>query len=50
LTLDRYELPPDARTTHLDAGKPLFWELEVKLELPGLNFNETYLVPVYGKA
>jgi hypothetical protein len=46
----RYELPPDARTTHLDAEKPLFWELEVKLELPGLNFNETYLVPVYGKA
>ena len=46
----RYELPPDARSTHLDAGKPLFWELEVKLELPGLNFNETYLVPVYGKA
>jgi len=44
----RYELPVDARPTQLSADKPLFWELEVKLALPGLDFNETYLVPVYG--
>ena len=25
----------------------MFWELEVKLDLPGLDFNETYLMPVY---
>jgi hypothetical protein len=44
----RYELPADASPTQLSADKPLFWELEVKLGLPGLDFNETYLVPVYG--
>jgi hypothetical protein len=46
----RYELPADAKPTELSAGKPIFWELEVKLDLPGLNFKETYLVPVYGPA
>ena len=44
----RYELPADVFPTQLSADKPLFWELEVKLGLPGLDFNETYLVPVYG--
>ena len=43
----RYELPPGSQPTQLSADKPLFWELEVKLGLPGLDFNETYLVPVY---
>lgn len=45
----RYELPPHALPTNLSADKPVFWELEVKLDLPGLDFNETYLVPVYRK-
>jgi len=44
----RYELPADSLPTRLSADKPLFWELEVKLNLPGLDFNETYLVPIYG--
>ena len=44
----RYELPADAQPTQLSADKPLFWELEVKLDLPGPDFHETYLVPVYG--
>jgi hypothetical protein len=43
-----YELPAEARSTHLTADQPLFWELEVKLDLPGLDFSETYLVPIYG--
>jgi hypothetical protein len=34
--------------TRLSADRPLFWELEVKLGLPGVAFNETYLVPIYG--
>jgi len=45
-----YELPADAQPTQLNADKPIFWELEVKLDLPGLDFYETYLVPVYGQA
>jgi hypothetical protein len=32
----------------LSAEKPVFWEFEVKLDLPGLDFQETYLVPIYG--
>jgi hypothetical protein len=42
-----YELPPDAPPTQLSAYKPVFWELEVQLDLPGLDFKETYLVPIY---
>ena len=43
----RYELPNSARQTQLSADKPVFWELEVKLDLPGLDFKQTYLVPIY---
>lgn len=43
----RYDLPADARSTQLSVEKPVFWELEVKLDAPGLDFRETYLVPVY---
>lgn len=46
----RYALPPSAVPANLGADKPIFWELEVKLDLPGLDFRETYLVPVYAKA
>lgn len=42
-----YHLPPDARGTDLGATRPIFWELEVKLELPGLDFRTAYLVPIY---
>jgi hypothetical protein len=44
----RYELPADALPTLLSADKPVFWELEVRLDLPGLDFKQTYLVPIYG--
>jgi len=46
----RFDLPADARSTQLAAKKPVFWELEVKLDLPLLGFKETYLVPVYSRA
>ncbi len=42
-----YELPADAQPTQLTAEKPLFWELEVKLEIPGVDFKASYLVPIY---
>ena len=45
-----YEVPADASPTQLSADRPLFWELEVNLNLPGLDFIETYLVPIYGPA
>jgi hypothetical protein len=43
-----YELPSHAQPTQLSAVSPVFWELEVKLDLPGLDFRELYLVPIYG--
>jgi hypothetical protein len=43
----RYEPPADAQPTQLSAHRPVYWELEAKLELPGLDFQETYLVPIY---
>ncbi len=44
----QFELPVNARPTQLSADKPVFWELEVKLNLPGVDFNQSYLVPIYG--
>ncbi len=43
----RYELPENARPTKLSADRPVYWELEVKLSMPGLDFEEWYLVPIY---
>jgi hypothetical protein len=43
----RYQLPVQAPSTRLSADRPVFWEFEVKLDLPGLDFEETYLVPIY---
>jgi hypothetical protein len=44
----RFALPPDARATQLSSERPVYWELEVKLAMAGLDFEEWYLVPVYG--
>lgn len=43
----RFALPPEARATKLTSERPVYWELEVKLSLAGLDFEEWYLVPVY---
>ena len=43
-----YILPPEALGTQINRYEPRFWELEVKLDLPGLNFRNSYLVPIYG--
>lgn len=37
----------EALPTNFHAPKPICWEFEVKLELAGPDFVETYLVPVY---
>ncbi len=46
----RFEPPSGLPATQLSAAKPVFWEFEVKLDLPGLDFDEVYLVPVYPTA
>lgn len=43
-----FELPSGAPSTSFHAERPLFWELLVDLHLPGIDFQETYLVPIYG--
>ncbi|HWD94007.1 MAG TPA: hypothetical protein VG938_16875 [Verrucomicrobiae bacterium] len=38
---------PGLPATCLDGPETFFWEFEIKLSLPGPDFEETYLVPVY---
>lgn len=40
-------LPADAPGTCLSEEIPIFWELEVRAEVPGVDLTQRYLVPVY---
>ena len=40
-------IPEEAPSTRIDAERPVFWELDVQLETPGIDFHQRYLVPVY---
>lgn len=43
-----FEVPASAPGSRLSAaGKIVFWELAVSAEAPGVDFQESYLVPVY---
>lgn len=43
-----FALPADQPGTCLSAAQTVtFWELEIRLAVPGLDFCESYLVPVY---
>jgi len=44
----RFEVPSGLPSTRLGGTSPVFWELEIHLDLPGFDFEETYLVPIYG--
>ncbi|MDX6766471.1 MAG: hypothetical protein SFU85_06745 [Candidatus Methylacidiphilales bacterium] len=43
-----FTLPRDAPPTTITATEPLYWELEVKIRQPGVDFQHSYLVPIYG--
>jgi hypothetical protein len=43
----RFEPPAGLPASALSAAQPFFWELEVELEVPGLDYRAAYLVPVY---
>jgi hypothetical protein len=43
----RFEPPEGAQPTHLSADRPVYWEFEVVLSMPGPDFVERYLIPVY---
>jgi len=40
-------LPGNVPTTRLRGAKARYWELEIHARSPGVDFHETYLVPVY---
>jgi hypothetical protein len=42
-----FPLPEGELETQLSARPARYWELEVKSETPGVDFNATFLVPVY---
>ncbi|MDB6027921.1 MAG: hypothetical protein JWM68_4144 [Verrucomicrobiales bacterium] len=42
-----FEPPAKLPSTSLLTHRAVYWELEAKLDLPGLDFEECYLVPVY---
>jgi hypothetical protein len=46
----RYTLPKTALPTRLTAARPVFWEFEVALAMPGFDFQESYLIPIYQSA
>jgi len=43
----RFSVPEGAPSTALSADKPVFWEFVVKLKMPGPDFEEQYLIPIY---
>jgi hypothetical protein len=43
----RFEPPAGLPPTDLTATEPIAWELEVRLEMAGIDLAERYLVPVY---
>ena len=45
----RFDILADVPATNLSDGTVpvVFWELETKLDLPGLDFAERYAVPLY---
>ena len=43
----RFKLPPGLPTTALSEYPPRYWELELKVARPGVDYAATFLVPVY---
>lgn len=43
----RFALPEGVPGTALSERPPRYWELELKIETPGLDYAGTFLVPVY---
>ncbi|HET7292070.1 MAG TPA: hypothetical protein VFM88_06575 [Vicinamibacteria bacterium] len=42
-----FDLPRDGPATRLSSDPPTYWELLAKAETPGIDFEETFLLPVY---
>jgi len=44
-----FDIPTDARSTALAERPPVYWEIEIKADLPGIDYKATFLVPVYAR-
>ncbi len=44
-----FDLPADAKATALSADPAFRWELEITAKRPGLDFEVTFLLPVYAE-
>lgn len=42
-----FAIPTEASPTWIDAERPVFWEVELEITTPGVDFQGRYLVPVY---
>lgn len=42
-----FAIPSDAPGTTIQAPEPVYWELEVTIPRPGVDFTHRYLVPIY---
>jgi len=42
-----FTLPVEVPGTSISAEQPVYWELEVKISQPGVDFFHRYLVPIY---
>lgn len=42
-----FQLPADAPPSHLHGAQPVAWEVELELEVPGVNPQYQFLLPVY---
>lgn len=42
-----FSAPDDIPGSGLNQESPVFWELEVRVDVPGVDFEHRYLVPVY---
>ncbi len=43
-----FPIPANAEISHLSGIPAIYWQLTVEVQVPGLNLQETHLIPVYG--
>ena len=44
-----FDLPDDAPSTALAERPPVYWEIDIKADVPGIDYETSFLVPVYAK-
>ena len=42
-----FDIPEDEQQTHISRPQPVYWELTISADVPGIDYCNTFLVPVY---